>query len=224
VGSSSSAKKVARLAQRGKGKKIRSGGGSLFPAILAGVMIVGLVLVVYARASVPGLDANAEASIQRRAAFGVYVCDEFVSLPAPAATAFSEFGVTDLQDGVILMTSLPADGARGPRLGAFLDAFKVTLTDTELVIPASGDQPERRLVEGTDRCDDGDGLLSVKVWNPATDAGTGQTFITAFRDIRLPNDAMGFTIAFTPRNSEVPVPSSVAALEALIAGPQEPTG
>lgn len=196
----------------------------MFPAIVAGLMIVGLVLVVYSRASVPGLDANAEANIQRRAAFGMYICDEFVSLPPPAATAFSEFGVTDLQDGVVLMTSLPADGARGPRLQAFLDAFKVTLTDTELILPASGDQPERRLVEGTDRCDDGDGLLSVKVWNPASDANSGQTFITALGGIRLPDDAMGFTIAFTPRNAEVPVPPSVDALQVLLTGPQEPSG
>lgn len=217
MGSSSSAKKVARLAQRGKGKKIRAGGGSVFPLVVAGVVVVGLLLVIYARASVPGLDTEAEASVQRRAAFAVYVCDEFLTLPAPAATAFAEFGVTDLQDGVVLMQAQPADGTGGPRLGAFLDAFGVTLNDTELVIPAAGDEPERRLEEGTDECADGeDGLLSVKVWNPASDASTGQTFITAFSDIRLPDDGMGFTIAFTPRDTEVPLPESVAALGELI--------
>lgn len=216
MGSSSSAKKVARLAQRGKGKKIRAGGGSVFPAVLAAVIVVGLLLVVYARSTVPGLDATAEANVQRRAAFGVYVCDEFISVPAPAATSFVEFGVTDLQDGIVLMNALPADGNRGPRLGAFLDAFGITLTDTDLIVPAAGDEPERRLAEGTDRCDAGDGLLSVRVWNPASDPGSGQTFITAFRDIRLPNDGMGFTIAFTARNAEVPVPASAGALDELI--------
>lgn len=216
MGSSSSAKKVARLAQRGKGKKIRAGGGSVFPLVVAGVVVVGLLLVIYARASVPGLDTEAEASVQRRAAFGVYVCDEFVTLPAPAATAFAEFGVTDLQDGVVLMQAQPADGNGGPRLGAFLSAFGVTLNDTELVIPGVDDEAERRLVEGTDECADGEGLLSVKVWNPASDANSGQTFITAFSDIRLPDDGMGFTIAFTPRNTEVPLPASVAALGELI--------
>lgn len=195
---------------------MRASGGSVFPAVLAGVVVVGLLLVIYARASVPGLDANAEANVQRRAAFGVYVCDEWVTLPAPSVTAFSEFGVTDLQDGVVLMTSLPADGNRGPRLGAFLDAYGISLNDTELVIPA--DDGERRLEEGTDECADGEGLLSVRVWDPASDPGTGQTYITAFSDVRLPNDAMGFTIAFTPRNADVPLPPSVAALDALING------
>lgn len=198
---------------------MRASGGSVFPAVLAGVVVVGLLLVIYARASVPGLDANAEANVQRRAAFGVYVCDEWVTLPAPSVTAFSEFGVTDLQDGVVLMTSLPADGNRGPRLGAFLDAYGVTLNDTELVIPAAPDvDGGRRVVEGTDQCADGDGLLSVRVWDPASDPGSGQTYITAFDDVRLPNDAMGFTIAFTPRNADVPQPPSVTALDALING------
>jgi hypothetical protein len=191
----------------------------VFPAVMAGVVIVGLLLVIYARATVPGLDATAEANVQRRAAFGVYVCDEWVTLPAPSVTAFSEFGVTDLQDGVVLMTSLPADGNRGPRLGAFLDAYGVSLNDTELVIPPTEDGgEERRLEEGETSCPEGDGLLSVRVWDPATDAGSGQTFITAFSDVRLPNDGMGFTIAFTPRNSEVPQPPSVQALTDLISG------
>lgn len=194
----------------------------MFPAVMAGVVIVGLLLVVYARASVPGLDATAEANVQRRAAFGVYVCDQWVTLPAPPATAFSEFGVTDLQEGVVLMTSLPDDGARGPRLGAFLDAFGVTLNDTELVLPAGVAEGDGRYEEGSDECADGDGLLSVRVWDPASDPGSAQTYITAFDDVRLPNDGMGFTIAFVPRDGDVPAPPSVSALQTLIDGTATP--
>ena len=197
----------------------------MFPAITAGVVIVGLLLVIYARATVPGLDANAEANVQRRAAFGVYVCDEWVTLPEPALTAFTEFGVSQQADGVVLMTSLPADGARGPRLGAFLSAYGLSLNDTEMVIPATEDGgEERRLEEGETSCPDGDGLLSVRVWDPATDAGSAQTYITAFSDVRLPNDGMGFTIAFTPRNADVPLPPSVPALTELLSGPTTSAG
>ena len=42
------AKKVAKLAQRGKGKKVRFQGGTLFPAVVLGVVIVGLLTIVYA--------------------------------------------------------------------------------------------------------------------------------------------------------------------------------
>ena len=198
---------------------MRASAGSVFPAVVVGVIVVGLLLVFYARATVPGLDATAEANVQRRAAFGVYVCDQWVTLPAPPVTAFSEFGVTDLQDGIVLMTSLPDDGARGPRLGAFLDAYGMSLNDTALEVPGEAAPEGGPLFEeGTDSCAEGDGLLSVRVWDPASDPGSGQTYITAFDDVRLPNDAMAFTIAFTPRDTDVPQPPSVAALQALIAG------
>lgn len=223
MGSTSSAKKVARLAQRGKGKKIRATSGSSFPAILAAVVIVGLVLVIYARASVPGLDATASTVTQRNIAYGVYVCDEWVSLPAPDAQAFVDFGVNEREAGVIVMSSLPEDGNRGPRLGRFLDAFGVSLNDTELSLP---EDPERTVAdtfgEGDDECPDGDGLLSVVTWNPASDLGSSQTYITAFSDIRLPDDGMAFAIAFTPRGADVPQPPSVATLASLSTGPIVP--
>jgi hypothetical protein len=44
--SSSSAKKVAKLAQRGKGKKVRFQGGTLFPAVVLAVVILGLLTIV----------------------------------------------------------------------------------------------------------------------------------------------------------------------------------
>lgn len=223
MGSTSSAKKVARLAQRGKGKKIRATTGSSFPAILAAVVVVGLVLVIYARASVPGLDATASAVTQRNIAYGVYVCDEWVTLPAPDSQAFVDFGVSERDAGVIVMSSLPEDGNRGPRLGRFLDAYGVSLNDTELSLPAD---PERTVgdafAEGDDECADGDGLLSVVTWNPASDPGSSQTYITAFSDIRLPDDAMAFAIAFTPRGADIPQPPSVTTLTALLTGPQAP--
>ena len=52
------AKKVAKLAQRGKGKKVRFQGGTLFPAASCSVVVVlGLLTVVYARQSRPDADA-----------------------------------------------------------------------------------------------------------------------------------------------------------------------
>ena len=51
--SSSTTKKAARLAQKGKGRRVRFQGGTLFPLVVAIVLVVGLGLVVYARASRP---------------------------------------------------------------------------------------------------------------------------------------------------------------------------
>ena len=56
--SSSSTKKAARLAQKGKGKKVRFQGGTLFPMLVLAILVIGLGVIVYARATVPAADAS----------------------------------------------------------------------------------------------------------------------------------------------------------------------
>ena len=48
-----------RLAQKGKGKRVRFQGGTLFPMVVAIVLVLGLALIVYARTSRPAADASA---------------------------------------------------------------------------------------------------------------------------------------------------------------------
>ncbi|HRE03757.1 MAG TPA: hypothetical protein PLV68_20850, partial [Ilumatobacteraceae bacterium] len=71
--SSSSAKKVAKLAQRGKGKKVRFQGGTLFPAVIVGVLVLLLPLIIYARESRPSA-GEGEPTINQHwhAAFAMY--------------------------------------------------------------------------------------------------------------------------------------------------------
>ncbi|MEP6296525.1 MAG: hypothetical protein ABJ382_04310, partial [Ilumatobacter sp.] len=57
--SSSSTKKAARLAQKGKGQKVRFQGGTLFPVVVALVIVLGFGLIAYARQSRPAADASA---------------------------------------------------------------------------------------------------------------------------------------------------------------------
>ena len=54
---SSSAQKIARLAERGKGKKVRFQGGSVFPTVILVVCLLGAILIAYARQSEPVVDA-----------------------------------------------------------------------------------------------------------------------------------------------------------------------
>ena len=44
---------------KGKGKRVRFQGGTLFPLVVALVLVIGLGLIVYARASQPAADASA---------------------------------------------------------------------------------------------------------------------------------------------------------------------
>ncbi|NMD26236.1 MAG: hypothetical protein GYA65_18850, partial [Actinobacteria bacterium] len=53
MATSSSARKVAKLASRGKGKKVRFSGGTTFPAIVVIACVLMFGLIVYAKASLP---------------------------------------------------------------------------------------------------------------------------------------------------------------------------
>ena len=75
---SSSAEKVARLAEKGKGKKIRFQGGTLFPTVVAAVLILGVALIAYARQS-GGTVITAATDANYFTSFGVYKCDEYLT-------------------------------------------------------------------------------------------------------------------------------------------------
>ena len=49
-----SARRVARLAQKGKGKKVRFQGGTLFPALVVGISVVGAALILSYYAVIAG--------------------------------------------------------------------------------------------------------------------------------------------------------------------------
>lgn len=66
---SSSAQKIARLAEKGKGKKVRFQGGSVFPTVVFAVVLLGAVLIAYARQSGTPIDASVTAEQKYATAF-----------------------------------------------------------------------------------------------------------------------------------------------------------
>jgi hypothetical protein len=94
--SSSSAKKVAKLAQRGKGKKVRFQGGTLFPVAVLVVVVLGLLTVVYARQSRPDPGSfPPQVGDHWHAAYGMYVCDGWL----PKLTGAEEETTLDASTG-----------------------------------------------------------------------------------------------------------------------------
>ena len=81
---SSSAKKVAKLASRGKGRRVRFQGGAVFPIAVALVVLLGLLAIVYGRQSrpsdgsgVPRVNDGTNTDAHWHIAYGIYVCDTF---------------------------------------------------------------------------------------------------------------------------------------------------
>ncbi|MET0459838.1 MAG: hypothetical protein ABW195_11370, partial [Ilumatobacteraceae bacterium] len=220
---------AARLAQKGKGKKVRFQGGTLFPMLILAILVIGLGTIVYARSSVPAADASAPTINDHwHVAYGFDLCDTegFVKLDGALEeqdatgnlvnTDFLRTGVHSHDDGVIHWhpSSSAAVGKRAT-LGVFLENYGVELTDDSLKFPEN-QNGGKEYIEGETKCADGkDGELSVTVWDSPTDTSDGQRYISGFDDVHVDHDGMVFTIAFTPRGATVTQPPWAANLEEL---------
>jgi hypothetical protein len=229
VVSSSSTKKAARLAQKGKGKRVRFQGGTLFPMVILAILVIGLGVIVYARSSVPAADASPPTSEDHwHIAYGFSLCDqpgEFIqldgNLESPGTPGFTDYqrtGVHSHDDGVIHWHPFTsASVGKRADLGLFLENYGVELTDDTLRFP-EGQNPNglQEYIEGETECPDGkDGELSVTVWQSPEDGSNGDTYISDFGDIRISKNSLVMTIAFQPRGTDIEKPPWAAQLEQL---------
>ncbi|MBA3289678.1 MAG: hypothetical protein H0U21_16985 [Acidimicrobiia bacterium] len=234
--SSSSTKRAARLAQKGKGKKVRFQGGTLFPLVVLFVVVLGLALVVYARQSQPAADASPPTENDHwHIAYGFMLCDtantQFLNgiledVDANGNTISQDYvltGVHSHDDGVIHWHPFSGRSVgKRAQLGLFLDNYGVELSDDVLQFPDNQLAGER-YEEGETKCGDEDAELSVRVWDSYQDTGDGTTYTSNFDEIRIDNNSMVMVIAFTPRDTDVPMPPWAADLPALGAADQGQT-
>jgi hypothetical protein len=229
--SSSSTKKAARLTQRGKGKTVRFQGGTLFPFIVALVVVLGLGTVVYARQTQPAADASPPTINQHwHAAYGFYICGEWYRLQGDqevrnaqgqlTSTNYLQTGVHSHDDGVIHWHPFTSRAVgRRAVVGVFLDVYEVEFTNERLRFPDSqvvgpwGAGPE--FIPGETQCDGQDAELSMVVWGSFEDTGSGIRYIANFENVRIQNDGMVFAFVFAPRNEPVPMPPWAPDLPAL---------
>jgi hypothetical protein len=229
--SSSSTKKAARLAQQGKGQKVRFQGGALFPVIVALVIVLGFGLVVYARQSRPAADASAPTINDHwHHVYGFFICGEWVQLDGdgeardangrPTNVEYARSGIHSHDDGLIHWHPFSsASVGRRADLGVFLDVYGVSLTNEVLEFPEDQRaqlpaefQDDGRFESGETECpgvDGGDsetGRLQVVRWDSIDSTGDGTTFIAGFDGIGLNQDGMVVVIAFVPDDTSVEMP------------------
>ena len=233
---SSSAKKVARLASRGKGKKVRFQGGSIFPIAVALVVVLGLLLIVYGRQSrptdgsgVPRVNDGSNIDAHWHAAFGIYACDTFqpkitgtleeTGIDSSGSQVFLNdkfkiLGIHGHGDGIVHYhpASTKSSGNRA-KLGVFLDSYNIKLNDTELVMPA--DQGGGKWSTKDFKCDGKNTQLTVRVWDHYNDTATFHDVVTDFNNIRITNDGMVFVVAFVPKGADIPQPDWASQLPTL---------
>jgi hypothetical protein len=232
VATSSSARKVAKLASRGKGKKVRFSSGTTFPAIVVATVLAMVALVAYAKISLPSEETGApQPGDAWSIAYGIKVCDEWLPNLTGSAPELDEDASTgDLaavvngtdRDGIIHYHPQVGGNTGGrAKLGVFLDIYDIKLTDTKLSLPESQMPEEPRswdindddVFKGTS-CEGEDAVIKVRVWNDYT---TGEFFdnVTDFRNLRFNNNGMVFAIAVVPRDADIAKPDSAAKLSEL---------
>lgn len=221
MGKASSSKKVARAAKAGGGRARAAGERNfLFPAALSLVVVLGLVLVVYARDT-----RSAEALVRPIAnedhwhsSYGIYVCDEFVA-DLPEYVAPQNGGNHTHGDGLLHIHPFATarSGENATLVSWWEDAGEAlgsggVLNEDRIEIPAGG-----TFEEGEDSCEgvDGDPIVQVAVWDTAQAAldGDDPDLVTeGFDDIRFRTDGQAYTIAFVPEGAEIPAPASTPDL------------
>ena len=227
MASSSSAKKLAKLASRGKGKKVRFQSGTTFPTIVAVVSAVMLLLVVYSRATVPAEETGApQPGDNWSIAYGIRVCDEW--LPSLSGTADELDADVSTGDMTAVESGSDADGiihyhpqtggntGRKAKLGVFLKQYGISLSDTRLELP------ENQVAEGETRvwdtadfeCDGKETQIRVRVWDDYT-TGAFIDNVTDFANLRFTRSGMVFAIAVVPKDAEIPQPDSAETLADL---------
>ena len=222
---SSSTSRAARLAQRSGKTKVRFQGGTLFPAILAVIIVLGMASIVYARQSRPAADASPPTTEDHwHASYGFYVCDpdtgemgwkylsgdqeirddagEVVDL----VPEYQGTGVHSHDDEVIHWHPFSSRATgRNAQLGVFLDSYGVNLSNDELDFPDSQNEGVK-FEEGETECGGEDAQLRVQVWDNFEDTDGGSTFTSDFDDIPFRRNSMIFAIAYAPDDVVIPKP------------------
>lgn len=231
MASSSSTKKAAKLAQKGKGQKIRFQGGTVFPVAVAIVLILGVALIAYSRQTLPAADATPPTIDDHwHAAYGFYLCDSWYQLAGNLEeqdargqlinTNFLRTGIHSHDDGVIHWhPSTSRATGKNAVLGVFLDAYEVELGNDTLRFPSldvvapnttyppTGSAPLlQEYSEQDTKCDGERAELSVRVWDSFSDTGGGTLYKANMDRIHIDDDGMVFSIVFAPKDADPGMP------------------
>ena len=206
MGRASSTKKVSRAASTGGGRTARGAKPWVWYLVMGIVVVLGTAGVVFSReqrrdvlASDPSNEAPKANVDHWHAAYGIYLCNEFVP---DIQDQTDPKGIHTHADGIIHIHPFVRSAAgSNATLGVFADAVDMTLSDTEIKAPGG-----KSFREGRTKCDGKDGIVQVKV--------NDQVVTDDVADVRL-HDNDKVTIAFAPEGAELPPPPSVPNLSNL---------
>ena len=228
MGKASTAKKVQRAARAGgktSGKQRQLG----FPVAIAAVVIIGLSLVTYTRASGQlGADAKNPPKVGEHwhAAYGIYICDHFVTNVSDRSP--DVLGIHTHDDGLVHIHPF-TNGAAGKQatFARFFDQTGLKVTNSEIKLPSAAPFKGRTYKEGSTTCNGKPATIQVYHWKSAVNSATGikadKVFTKDFSKIRFTEDLGAFTFAFVPAGTKVPPPPEASEILSKATIDQSPT-
>jgi len=215
VARTSSAKKIARLAEKGKGKKVRFQGGSVFPSVVLGVLVIGAVLIAYARQGGTVVDASVSAEQKYATAFAFFNCDALATdlKQADAATlnATDKFAAVTTEnpsaiigDGIVGWMPKVLAGQRKAKLETIFALYGMTVTDDSITL-----KDGTKISESDTKCAEQDAVISVNVWESGS--ASSQLSIASFGGVKI-DDQMTVVLSFAPEGTEITRPAVADSL------------
>lgn len=210
---SSSAQKIARLAEKGKGKKVRFQGGSVFPTVVFAVVLLGAVLIAYARQSGTPIDASVTAEQKYATAFAFQNCDELVVLNQPDvaqlnpadifASVTTETPAAIIGDGIVGWMPQILAGQRKAKLETIFELYGLSVTDNTIEFNGT------TISETDTKCGDKDAVIGVNVWESGS--ASSKLSIASFGGVKI-DDQMTVVLSFAPEGTEIARPSVADSL------------
>jgi hypothetical protein len=213
MGKASSSKKVARVARTGGGRTRRGSSTSWFWPVFVGIVVVlGTAGIVYSKDqrqpdnTRPRASANGVTGDHWHAAVGFDICGTF----APAISNQTDIsGIHTHGDGVVHIHPFSSvSSGKNATLKVFFDTVKAKVDETDIQLPGA---PAKK---NGQKCGDKAAEVRIKTWPNRAPDTSGTTATGNPANIR-PRDGELITIAFVPKDDDIPRPPSADQLDKL---------
>ncbi len=213
MGKASQSKKIKRVQQAGVSRAPGQRRQLGYPAAIVGIVVVGLVLVFFAREA--RRDTAAVVPTTEDVwydAFGVDICGQVQSGLANTGDGTGPFVI--LGNGLIkIAPSAPEDAGENATFGRFAQEVGITLGENSFTLPSGTTYTTGQPCPAVEGQPAQNGTAALFVWPPQANENSEPRKVTSgLGEVRFTEDGQIMVLAFVAEGQQPPLPPSVAAL------------
>jgi hypothetical protein len=213
MGKASQSKKIKRVQQAGVSRAPGQRRQLGYPLAIAGIVVLGLVLVFFAREA--RRDTASVAPTTEDVwfdAFGVDICGQVQ--PQLVDTGDGSGPFTILENGLIRVApSAPEDTGEGATFGRFAQAVGITLGENSFTLPSGTTYTTGQPCPTVEGQPAQNGTAALFVWPPQANENSEPRKVTSgIGQVKFTEDGQIMVLAFVADGQQPPLPPTVAAL------------